>query len=224
MCDKNNKTAVESIHVLNDTLGAFYIRVYSNIDYDLRDKLVGKFSNRSTELNTKEIKSLKNMLKSVDEDLRKVLDKRFKVKAKLEILTRAEEVKTKNQLISNYIKELKEKNILNKWIETQPNKSELFRSTIENGTYKFLISIYELSYKYQVRYRFYVNTILSKFVSIKSVDKNFKTFEDAKKYYDGRKKYYDRYFKEEKPPILKEFKNEIFLHGVRLEGYKIEGE
>jgi hypothetical protein len=42
------------------------------------------------------------------------------------------------------------------------------------------------------------------------------------KYIEGRKKDYMKYFKEDRPPMLKQFEDYVKINGILLDGYSIE--
>lgn len=154
----------------------------------------------------------------------------------LELIQKAEEVKAKNKEITEYINKLKTENRLNVFVMKQ-EYSYSSTETIENGTYKFSIRIYidddyttKKINRYDVSYCFSINNIVRENWGenvIQSIDR--KVFagtekEQMKKYIAGRKKAFEKYFTEEKPPILQKFNYYIKLNGIRLEGYRVEGE
>ncbi|MFW6009502.1 MAG: hypothetical protein ACOCP8_09590, partial [archaeon] len=97
----------------------------------------------------------------------------------------------------------------------------------------------DYSDNFRTHYIFKFNDLLKKNEYIKEVSRKYKDKEKALKYIEGRKKYYKKYFKEEKPPLPviyhtdnyyrnkkeeKKGKPLIYLHDIKLKGYKINKE
>lgn len=133
-----------------------------------------------------------------------------------------------NEKIVEAVKALRKKNTINKWIVPEDFGTKCER--IENETYSFWIS-YEpdkswLSQKsrFRIRYSLLPSSVLPKSDTITSIDKFVDDEETALKYIEGRKKAFEKFFKEDRPPMLKEYSRLIQTYGlsVPFKGYRIE--
>lgn len=180
--------------------------------------------------NTEKINVLNDEIAKLDKHIQQVLLLKAEKELELDFINKAEAVKEKNKEIENYINELRQRNEINRWIKD--NDSWRPGEYIQNGTYRFSISVYtsenyrtnKVEY-YEVCYWFSINKILDKYSkTIKSVTKKFSGKEKDKMlgYIEGRKNAYAKYFTEEKPPIIKDYAHCIEMNGIVLDGYRVE--
>lgn len=206
-----------------------YVATYLD---DYKKLLKSKVQEYYFQDNTDKINVLTKEIDELDKSICQLLLSKAERELELDFINKAEEVKQKNEEIKRFIEELKQKDELNKWVKDDDKLRP--GEYIQNGTYKFLINVYtSKDYRtnsveyYEVYYCFSISPILDKYCRvIKRVKKEFRGNERDKmlEYIEGRKKAYAKYFTEEKPAILKEYASYIEMYGIRLEGYRVEGE
>ena len=205
------------------------ITINKNVDYKTSsNKLMEVISDLKTENKTLEDidECLNNCIEKENEiykEIESVVDKWVECSKNTNILLKAKKYINKCKEIKNYNMEFNKWEIKQEWnniIYTIKNKTYIlsFRIYLDKNFKTNEIERYDISY-YLNTNNFFNNKYEN--CRICSAKKTVTSKEEAEKYIKGRIKAYSKYFKEEYPPVLKEFANNFKEQGILLEPYRV---
>jgi hypothetical protein len=204
------------------------IKTYGLSYYDYPDKIKELYELPDEDI-IKQEDIINEAVNKHKEEAIKLIKEKYIFENYIELIQKAKEIKAQEYKIEKQLQEMKDNDTLNKYITPKERVGGWLKyEEINNATYSFWYYINE-SYRdgYSLCYYFTTSPLLKTTTnehtkSIKTMNKKFKTIEEAEKYIEGRKKFFSKYFQEEKPAMILEAEHYVVFHGRTLKGYKVD--
>lgn len=153
-----------------------------------------------------------------------------------DMLLEIKEYQEENERIADYIQQLKDEKRMNRLVQTKKQGFlKIFK--MENATYQLYYHYHRTGKIINIYWAFSTNEQTLTGELIKNGTTSRKNEQEAEQHKSAIIDYFREYFREDKPDILKEWEIEkngrkkkekgkyhIDFRGIRLEGYKVEGE